>query len=88
MDGRTSSFVPDASEKARQINNCSSGAKGGNAGCYLMKNRYGFTRTSWITGGLRQRSEAAGEIGQKAKERVGMAEEKERRSMVDDFAIV
>ncbi|KAF2316115.1 hypothetical protein GH714_041174 [Hevea brasiliensis] len=33
-------------------------------------------------------AKAAGEVGQKAKEKVGMAEEEQKRKMVDDFAQV
>ncbi|CAK9138267.1 unnamed protein product [Ilex paraguariensis] len=58
------------------------------AGSAIMKNRYVFTGASWVTGAFNKVAKAAGEVGQKTKEKVGMAEEEQRRKMVDDFAQV
>lgn len=59
-----------------------------NAGSAIMKNRYVFTSASWVTGAFSKVAKAAGEVGQKAKEKVGMAEDEQRREMVDDYARV
>ncbi|WCJ29075.1 RNA-binding (RRM/RBD/RNP motifs) family protein [Euphorbia peplus] len=56
------------------------------AGNAIMKNRYVFTSATWVTGAFNKVAKAAGEVGQKAKEKVGMAEEEQKRKMVDDFA--
>ncbi|XP_065879322.1 binding partner of ACD11 1 [Euphorbia lathyris] len=56
------------------------------AGNAIMKNRYVFTGATWVTGAFNKVAKAAGEVGQKAKEKVGMAEEEQKRKMVDDFA--
>ncbi|PIA58655.1 hypothetical protein AQUCO_00500539v1 [Aquilegia coerulea] len=56
------------------------------AGSAIMKNRYVFTGASWVTGAFNKVAKAAGEVGQKAKEKAGMAEEEQRREMVDDYA--
>lgn len=58
------------------------------AGSAIMKNRYVFTGASWVTGAFNKVAQAAGEVGQKAKEKAGMAEEEQKRKMVDDFAQV
>ncbi|XP_025014782.1 binding partner of ACD11 1 [Ricinus communis] len=58
------------------------------AGVAIMKNRYVFTGASWVTGAFNKVAKAAGEVGQKAKEKVGMAEDEQKRKMVDDFAQV
>uniref|UniRef100_A0A5B6YYF0 RRM domain-containing protein n=1 Tax=Davidia involucrata TaxID=16924 RepID=A0A5B6YYF0_DAVIN len=58
------------------------------AGSAIMKNRYVFTGASWVTGAFNKVAKAAGEVGQKTKEKVGMTEEEQRRKMVDDFAQV
>ncbi|KAA8522019.1 hypothetical protein F0562_012667 [Nyssa sinensis] len=58
------------------------------AGSAIMKNRYVFTGASWVTGAFNKVAKAAGEVGQKTKEIVGMTEEEQRRKMVDDFAQV
>ncbi|RZC74095.1 hypothetical protein C5167_049578 [Papaver somniferum] len=58
------------------------------AGSAIMKNRYVFTSASWVTGAFSKVAKAAGEVGQKAKEKVGMAEDVQRREMVDDYARV
>lgn len=57
-----------------------------NAGSAIMKNRYVFTGASWVTGAFNKVAKAAGEVGQKAKEKVGMAEDEQKRKVVDDFA--
>ncbi|KAJ9152441.1 hypothetical protein P3X46_026007 [Hevea brasiliensis] len=59
-----------------------------NAGSAIMSNRYVFAGASWVTGAFNKVAKAAGEVGQKAKEKVGMAEEEQKRKMVDDFAQV
>lgn len=56
------------------------------AGSAIMKNRYVFTGASWVTGAFNKVAKAAGEVGQKAKEKAGMAEDEQRREMVDDYA--
>ncbi|KAK9144250.1 hypothetical protein Sjap_004153 [Stephania japonica] len=56
------------------------------AGSAIMKNRYVFTSATWVTGAFNRVAKAAGEVGQKAKEKVGISEEQERREMVDDYA--
>lgn len=58
------------------------------AGSAIMKNRYVFTSAAWVTGAFNKVAKAAGDVGQKAKEKVGMAEEEQKRKMVDDFAQV
>ncbi|KAF6148525.1 hypothetical protein GIB67_042484 [Kingdonia uniflora] len=58
------------------------------AGSAIMKNRYVFSAAAWVTGGINKVAKAAGEVGQKAKEKVGMAEEEEKREMVENFAKV
>lgn len=58
------------------------------AGSAIMKNRYVFTGASWVTGAFNKVAKAAGEVGQHTKEKVGMAEDEQRRKMVDDFAQV
>lgn len=57
-------------------------------GSAIMKNRYVFTGASWVAGAFNKVAQAAGEVGQKAKEKAGMAEEEQKRKMVDDFAQV
>lgn len=56
------------------------------AGSAIMKNRYVFTSAAWVTGAFNKVAKAAGEVGQKAKEKAGMAEDEQRREMVDDYA--
>lgn len=58
------------------------------AGSAIMKNRYVFSGVSWATGAFNKVAKAAGEVGQKTKEKVGMVEDEQRRKMVDDFAQV
>ncbi|CAH2046150.1 unnamed protein product [Thlaspi arvense] len=62
-----------------------------NAGSTIMKNRYILTGTTWVTGAFNRVSKAAEEVGQKAKDRVGMAEEEEEKTkvvVVDEVASV
>ncbi|CAA7042974.1 unnamed protein product [Microthlaspi erraticum] len=59
-----------------------------NAGSAIMKNRYVLTGTTWVTGAYNKVAKAAEEVGQKAKEKVGMAEEEDKRKVVDEFARV
>ncbi|XVE57397.1 hypothetical protein DITRI_Ditri04bG0087800 [Diplodiscus trichospermus] len=56
------------------------------AGSAIMKNRYVFTGASWVTGAFNKVAKAAGDVGQKTKEKVGAAEEEQKRKVVDDFA--
>ncbi|KAF3449378.1 hypothetical protein FNV43_RR10106 [Rhamnella rubrinervis] len=58
------------------------------AGSAIMKNRYVFTGASWVTGAFSKVAKAAGEVGQMTKEKVGIAEEEQKRKMVDDYAQV
>ncbi|XP_021768238.1 binding partner of ACD11 1-like [Chenopodium quinoa] len=58
------------------------------AGSAIMKNRYVLTGTTWVTGAFSRVTKAAGEVGQKTIEKVGMAEDEQKRKMVDDFAQV
>ncbi|KAK9006160.1 hypothetical protein V6N11_035205 [Hibiscus sabdariffa] len=55
-------------------------------GSAIMKNRYVCTGASWVTGAFSKVAKAAGDVGQKTKEKVGAAEEKRKRNVVDDFA--
>ncbi|OVA06861.1 RNA recognition motif domain [Macleaya cordata] len=59
-----------------------------NAGSAIMKNQYVSTGASWVTGAFSKVANAAGEVGQKAKEKAGVAEDEQRRTMVEDFAKV
>ncbi|OWM88259.1 binding partner of ACD11 1-like [Punica granatum] len=59
-----------------------------NAGSAIMKNRYVFTGASWLTGTFNKVAKAAGEVGQKTKEKMEKAEEEQKRKVVDDFAQV
>ncbi|XP_057773803.1 binding partner of ACD11 1-like isoform X2 [Salvia miltiorrhiza] len=59
-----------------------------NAGSAIMKNRYVLTGTTWVTGAFSKVTKAAGEVGQKTKEKVVIVEDEQRRKMVDDFAQV
>ncbi|KAL5724888.1 hypothetical protein ACHQM5_008096 [Ranunculus cassubicifolius] len=56
------------------------------AGSAIMKNRYVFTSASWVTCAFNKVAIAAGDVGQKAKEKAGVAEDEQRREMVDDYA--
>ncbi|XP_038678654.1 binding partner of ACD11 1-like [Tripterygium wilfordii] len=58
------------------------------AGSAIMKNRYVLTGASWVTGAFHRVAQAAGDVGQKTKDKVGMAEDEQKRKMVDDFAQV
>ncbi|KAG6596723.1 Binding partner of ACD11 1, partial [Cucurbita argyrosperma subsp. sororia] len=58
------------------------------AGSAIMKNRYILTGTSWVTGAFSKVAKAAGEVGQKTKEKVEETEEEQRKKMVEDFAQV
>lgn len=58
-----------------------------NAGSAIMKNRYVLTGTTWVSGAFNKVSKAAEEVGQKAKEKVGMAEEDEeekKKKVIDE----
>ncbi|KAK4803789.1 hypothetical protein SAY86_003606 [Trapa natans] len=56
------------------------------AGSAIMKNRYVLTGASWVTGAFSKVAKAAGEVGQKTKEKMDKAEEEQKRKVVDDFA--
>lgn len=58
------------------------------AGSALMKNRYVLTGASWVTGAFNKVSKAAGEVGQKTKEKMENAEEQEKRKVEDQYAQV
>lgn len=58
------------------------------AGTAIMKNRYVLTGTTWVAGAFSKVAKAAGEVGQKTKEKVGMTEDEQRQKMVTDFAQV
>jgi hypothetical protein len=58
------------------------------AGSAIMKNRYVLTGASWVTGAFSKVAKAAEEVGQKTKEKVVVAEEEQKRKVVDDFAHV
>lgn len=62
--------------------------KVGSAGSAIMKNRYVFTSAAWVTGAFNKVAKAAGEVGQHTKEKMGLAEDEERRKMVDEYAQV
>ncbi|KAA8533468.1 hypothetical protein F0562_031098 [Nyssa sinensis] len=54
------------------------------AGSAIMKNRYVLTGASWVTGAFSKVAKAAGDVGQKTKEK--MAEEEQGRKTVDGYA--
>lgn len=58
------------------------------AGSAIMNNRYIFTGASWVTGAFNKVAKAAGEVGQKTKEKVGIVEEEQKRKIEDDYAQV
>ncbi|XP_061338984.1 uncharacterized protein LOC133285733 isoform X1 [Gastrolobium bilobum] len=58
------------------------------AGSAIMKNRYVLTGTSWVTGAFNRVAKAAGDVGQKTKEKVENAEEEHKRKVEDQFAQV
>lgn len=58
------------------------------AGSTLMKNRYVLTGASWVTGAFNKVAKAAGEVGQKTKEKVENAEQEEQRKVEDQYAEV
>ena len=58
------------------------------AGSALMKNRYILTGASWVTGAFNKVSKAAGEVGQKTKEKVENAEEQQKQQVEDQYAQV
>ncbi|TKY70048.1 Binding partner of ACD11 1 [Spatholobus suberectus] len=59
-----------------------------NAGSAIMKNRYVLTGASWVTGAFSKVSKAAGEVGQKTKEKVENAEEQQTRKVEEQYAQV
>lgn len=56
-----------------------------NAGSAIMKNRYVLTGATWVTGAFGRVAKAAEGVGQMAKEKVGLAEEEDKRKVVDEF---
>ncbi|KAK4747391.1 hypothetical protein SAY87_013977 [Trapa incisa] len=57
-----------------------------NAGSAIMKNRYVFTGASWVAGAFSRAVKAVGDVGHMTKEKMDMAEEEQKRKVVDDFA--
>ncbi|KAE9607010.1 putative RNA recognition motif domain-containing protein [Lupinus albus] len=51
------------------------------AGSAIMSNRYILTGASWVTGAFNKVSKAAGEVGQKTKEKVENEEEQQKRKV-------
>ncbi|GAB2273225.1 hypothetical protein Dimus_008027 [Dionaea muscipula] len=58
------------------------------AGSAIMKNRYVFTGATWVTSTFNKVAKAAGEVGQKAKEKVVIAEDEQKEKVVEDLAQV
>ncbi|CAK8561724.1 unnamed protein product [Lathyrus sativus] len=58
------------------------------AGSAIMKNRYILTGTSWVTGAFSKVAKAAGDVGQKTKEKVENAEVEQNRKVEDQYAQV
>ncbi|KAI9111548.1 hypothetical protein K1719_017238 [Acacia pycnantha] len=58
------------------------------AGSAIMNNRYVLTGASWVTGAFNKVAKAAGEVGQKTKEKVENAEQEEHRKVEDQYAQV
>lgn len=58
------------------------------AGSAIMKNRYVLTGASWVTGAFNKVAKAAGDVGQKTKEKVENAEEEQKRKVEDQYAEV
>ncbi|ESW30261.1 hypothetical protein PHAVU_002G138100 [Phaseolus vulgaris] len=59
-----------------------------NAGSSIMKNRYVLTGTSWVTGAFSKVSKAAGEVGQKTREKVASEEQQQKQNVEDQHAQV
>lgn len=59
-----------------------------NAGSAIMKNRYVMSGTSWVADTFNKVAKAAGEVGQKTKEKVVVTEEEQKKKTVEDFAKV
>lgn len=57
-----------------------------NAGSAVMKNRYILAGATCVTGACNRVTKAAGDVGQKTKEKVVTAEDEQRRKMVDEYA--
>ncbi|XP_044502527.1 binding partner of ACD11 1-like [Mangifera indica] len=76
VSGKTKSALAAAEQKVSS------------AGSAMMKNRYVFAGASWVTGAFNKVAKAAGDVGQKAKEKVGkaeVAEEEQKQKMMDDY---
>ncbi|XP_028754661.1 binding partner of ACD11 1-like isoform X1 [Neltuma alba] len=58
------------------------------AGSAIMQNRYVLTGASWVTGAFNKVAKAAGDVGQKTKEKVENAEQEEHRKVEDQYAQV
>nr|GMD20461.1 binding partner of ACD11 1-like [Ipomoea batatas] len=54
-----------------------------NAGSAIMKNRYVLTGATWVTGAFNKVTKAAGEVGQKTKEK--MAEEQQVKNATEGY---
>ncbi|KAL9230669.1 hypothetical protein vseg_005991 [Gypsophila vaccaria] len=62
------------------------GEKVSNASSALMKNRYVLIGATWVTEAYNKVAKAAGDVGQKTKEKVDKVEDEHRRQTVDNFA--
>jgi hypothetical protein len=58
------------------------------AGSAIMKNRYILTGASWVTGAFNKVTKAAGEVGEKTKEKVENAEQQQKQKVGDQYAPV
>ncbi|KAK7317804.1 hypothetical protein RJT34_02349 [Clitoria ternatea] len=58
------------------------------AGSAIMKNRYVLTGATWVTGAFSKVAKAAGDVGQKTKEKVINAEEEQKKKVEDQYAQV
>lgn len=58
------------------------------AGSAIMKNRYVLTGATWVTGAFSKVAKAAGDVGQKTKEKLESVQEEEKRKVEDQYAHV
>lgn len=58
-------------------------------GCVITKNRYVLTGATLVAGAFNKVTKVAQEVGQKAKEKAGLAEEEEekKKKVVDDEVV-
>lgn len=59
--------------------------KASSAGSALMKNQYVNMGATWVAAAFNMVAKTAEEVGQKAKEKVMVAEEEQKRKVVDEF---